>query len=123
VLDLRAVAALHCTMQIMSLTSQQLSKGLVTCSTGNHALAFVWACSVCPAAQQAPSTIYLPTNASPAKVHVLEAAADGDGGEATEGGVVPGAWQDVHVLHWGGGRGQHVQHPFLPVSGFKAGLT
>jgi threonine dehydratase len=60
-----------CCTQIMSLTPPQLSKGLVTCSTGNHALAFVWACSVHPQAQQAPSTIYLPTTASPAKLSRL----------------------------------------------------
>lgn len=58
-------------MQIMSLSPEQLSKGLVTCSTGNHALAFVWACGVYTPAQQAPSTIYLPTNASPAKLSRL----------------------------------------------------
>jgi hypothetical protein len=40
----------------------------VTCSTGNHALAFVYACSTSAAASQARSTIYLPTTASPAKV-------------------------------------------------------
>lgn len=59
--------------QIMSLTPQQLSKGLVTCSTGNHALAFVWACSMYHPARHAPSTIYLPTTASPAKVSRLQA--------------------------------------------------
>lgn len=59
--------------QIMSLTPQQLSKGLVTCSTGNHALAFVWACSVYHPARHSPSTIYLPTTASPAKVSRLQA--------------------------------------------------
>lgn len=60
-------------LQVMSLTPQQLSTGLITCSTGNHALAFVWACSVYPPAQQSPSTIYLPTNASKAKVSRLQA--------------------------------------------------
>lgn len=60
-------------VQILSLAPEQLDRGLVTCSTGNHALAFVWACSVCPSAQQSPSTIYLPTTASPAKVSRLVA--------------------------------------------------
>lgn len=54
----------------MSLSPQQLSKGLVTCSTGNHALAFVWACGVL-APVEATSTIYLPTTASPSKVSRL----------------------------------------------------
>lgn len=61
----------HTHTQILSLTPQQLSKGLVTCSTGNHAAAFLWASSVVPAAQQADSTIYLPTTVSPAKLSRL----------------------------------------------------
>lgn len=53
---------------MLSLTSDQLEQGLVTCSTGNHALAFLYACSAVPAANSATSRVYLPENASPAKV-------------------------------------------------------
>lgn len=59
--------------KVLSLTPEQLQQGLVTCSTGNHALAFLYACKVVPAAQTAPSTIYLPETASPAKVSKLQA--------------------------------------------------
>eukprot|EP00879_Flechtneria_rotunda_P021878 GHRR01023073.1.p1 GENE.GHRR01023073.1~~GHRR01023073.1.p1 ORF type:complete len:253 (+),score=120.28 GHRR01023073.1:93-851(+) len=59
--------------KVKSLTAEKLSRGLVTCSTGNHALAFLHACSTSPAAQQAAHTIYLPTTADPAKVAKLKA--------------------------------------------------
>lgn len=55
-------------LQIVSLSEQQIKQGLVTCSTGNHALAFVYACGAIKAARDAPSTIYLPCTASSAKV-------------------------------------------------------
>jgi threonine dehydratase len=58
------------TSQILSMPDEQIRQGLVTCSTGNHALAFVYACSRSTAASEAHSTIYLPTTASPAKVAV-----------------------------------------------------
>ncbi|WIA11794.1 hypothetical protein OEZ85_011886 [Tetradesmus obliquus] len=59
--------------KILSMPDEQIRQGLVTCSTGNHALAFVYACSRSAAASQAHSTIYLPTTASPAKVAKLRA--------------------------------------------------
>ena len=35
-------------MQVLSLAPEAVSRGLVTCSTGNHALAFLHACSLLP---------------------------------------------------------------------------
>jgi hypothetical protein len=62
-------------LQIVSLSEAQIKQGLVTCSTGNHALAFVYACGAIKAARGAPTTIYLPCTASSAKVTADEAQA------------------------------------------------
>jgi hypothetical protein len=63
----KARGAVH---KVLSLTPQQLAAGLVTSSTGNHALAVLHACK---AAERAvglpvPLTIYLPSSADPNKV-------------------------------------------------------
>jgi threonine dehydratase len=57
---------------VLNIPPAQLRNGLVTSSTGNAALAFVYACSV-TGARTAPSMIFLPTTASEAKVSRLRA--------------------------------------------------
>lgn len=65
-------------LQILSIPPHQLSKGLVTSSTGNHALAFLHACKVLR--QQHPEItiprprVYLPSTASQFKASWLVAA-------------------------------------------------
>ena len=64
----KARGAVH---KVMSLSPDQLAAGVVTSSTGNHALAVVHACKAAGeqvAGRQVPLTIYLPTTASPTKV-------------------------------------------------------
>ncbi|GAB4819037.1 hypothetical protein N2152v2_006083 [Parachlorella kessleri] len=61
----------------MSLSPEQLAAGVVTSSTGNHALAVVHACEAAGeqvAGRLVPLTIYLPTTASPTKVAKLREA-------------------------------------------------
>ena len=50
---------------ISSLTPKERSKGLVTASSGNHALAVAYASSILG---NPPTRIYIPENADPAKV-------------------------------------------------------
>jgi threonine dehydratase len=54
--------------KLLALNEQQLAQGLVTSSTGNHALAVLHACSALPAARSVDCTIYLPTTAAAGKV-------------------------------------------------------
>ncbi|KAI8462928.1 MAG: tryptophan synthase beta subunit-like PLP-dependent enzyme [Monoraphidium minutum] len=62
--------------QLLSLPPEALAKGLATCSTGNHALAFVHAARAAAAggARLGPALVYLPRGASAAKVEKLRAA-------------------------------------------------
>ena len=53
--------------KILSLTDDQISRGLITASTGNHALGFARALDIAGL----DGTIYLPTNASPQKIDLL----------------------------------------------------
>lgn len=59
---------------VLSLPPEALARGLVTCSTGNHALAFVHAAAAAGGdALLARSLVYLPRGASAAKVQKLRA--------------------------------------------------
>ncbi|KAI8462337.1 MAG: tryptophan synthase beta subunit-like PLP-dependent enzyme [Monoraphidium minutum] len=62
--------------KLLSLPPEALAKGLATCSTGNHALAFVHAARAAAAggARLGPALVYLPRGASAAKVEKLRAA-------------------------------------------------
>lgn len=60
--------------KLLALSPAQLDRGLVTCSTGNHALAFVHAVRrVAGAAALERALVYLPKTASAAKVEKLRA--------------------------------------------------
>lgn len=63
----KARGAVH---KLLSLSKEQLAAGVVTSSTGNHALAVLHACHVASERRGVPVrlTIYLPNTASPAKV-------------------------------------------------------
>ena len=39
---------MHVSTQVLSLAPEAVNRGLVTCSTGNHALAFLHACTLLP---------------------------------------------------------------------------
>ena len=57
--------------KVLSLTPEQLAAGLVTSSTGNHALALLHACKAAAkrsGGRPVPLTIYLASSADPAKV-------------------------------------------------------
>ncbi|KAK9833557.1 hypothetical protein WJX81_005844 [Elliptochloris bilobata] len=77
--------------KVLSLSQEQLSAGLVTCSTGNHALAFLNACSRLDnkdsGRPDAAPLVYLPENASAgkaAKLAALGARLVRVGGDAVE---------------------------------------
>jgi len=54
--------------KLMSLSSEEKARGAITASTGNHAQGFARACEI----TNTHGTIYLPENASPAKIAALE---------------------------------------------------
>ena len=54
--------------KILSLSSSEKAKGLITASTGNHAQGFARALEIA----NAEGTIFLPTNADPSKVEALK---------------------------------------------------
>lgn len=61
--------------KVLCLTPDQIARGLVTASTGNHALAFTYATTLLKAHPQYDTTrctIYLPSTASLAKVQKLQ---------------------------------------------------
>ncbi|GBF99480.1 serine threonine dehydratase [Raphidocelis subcapitata] len=60
--------------RLLTLPQEQLERGLVTCSTGNHALAFLHAARAVAAGAALPrSLVYLPRTASAGKVGKLRA--------------------------------------------------
>lgn len=72
---------------VLSLSKDDLSKGLVTASGGNHGMGVAYA----GALTQTPTTIYLPENTSPAKVEKLK--------KLTPNVIVSGAvWDDANAL-------------------------
>ncbi|KAF8071054.1 bhcB [Scenedesmus sp. PABB004] len=126
---------------VLSLSDAQLSRPLVTCSTGNHALAFMHACTVSAAAAAADSTIYLPTTASEAKVSKLRrlgarvvqhgadcvlAEAEARRVAAEAGGTYVSPYNDWEVMAGQGGvavellqqlRGRRLDVAIVPVGG------
>ena len=54
--------------KLLSLTSEQLSRGIVTASGGNHGLGVAYAGSL----KQIPVTVYLPRSTQPAKIEKLK---------------------------------------------------
>ncbi|MGO4832865.1 threonine/serine dehydratase, partial [Rhizobiaceae sp. 2RAB30] len=91
------------TNRLLSLSKEDLAKGIVTASGGNHGLATAragWMAGV-------PATIFLPTNATPAKIEKLKAW----GADAR---IVGSAWHESNVaaLDFAKATGAAYFHPF-----------
>ena len=54
--------------KLLSLTAEEKSRGVVTASTGNHGAAFAFGLSII----KGRGVVFVPENASPAKVEVIE---------------------------------------------------